>query len=226
MSPDHARNQGSDDKVKLSPYHQLLNTPAAELTDKQKRSQLSGAIHWRNEARIDELLSVDTVFLSKPAKYASRTWLAEAVYSDCGISIFEKLLAAGCDPNAYLKSPKESRPLEIAIDKDNLDAVAWLLANDANPNLGRPIVGAVNHEKSPETQLELLRMLLDGGANVNQTFPLFGDEDNQFTVLDWAELYEVSASVRQFLVARGATHNWTSETIRESKGELKTRRIV
>ncbi len=214
------------DTAKPSPYHQLLETPVAELDDNQKRAQLSGAISWKNETRIDELLSSDTSFLAKRAKYSSETWLGQAVKSHCSIQVLEKLLAAGCDPNGYLRSPKESRPLEIAVSHDRIDAIKWLLENGADPNTGRPIIAAINHEKSPDIQLAMLKLLLDGGANINQTFPLFGDEENRFAVLDWAVLYSNSTKVIEFLKQRGATHHWPTDKINASQKELKHRRIV
>ena len=46
-----------------SPYHQQLSLPASQLTDKEKRLQLAGAIVWGNEARIDELIATGTEFI-------------------------------------------------------------------------------------------------------------------------------------------------------------------
>jgi hypothetical protein len=134
LTPNRSRDLDKREAAKPSPYHQLLNTPAQELNDNQKRDQLSGAICWRNETRIDELFAVGTEFTSKPAKYMSRTWLGEAVFRDCSLSILNKLLGAGSEPNAYLKSPKESRPLEIAVDHDRFEAIQWLLDQGADPN--------------------------------------------------------------------------------------------
>ncbi len=209
-----------------SPYHRLLNTPADKLSEAQKRDQLSGAISWQNEDRINELLSGDKHFLSKPAKYSSETWLGQAVKKNCSIAVLDSLLAAGCDPNGYLESPKESRPLEIAVSNERIDAMKRLIEKGADPNIGRPIVSAIHYEKSSASQLAMLKMLLDAGANINQTFPLFGDESNRFSVLDWAVLYDVSPEVIDFLKRRGASHHWSTEKINASKQELQARRIV
>lgn len=216
----------AEPQPKQSPYHRLLDTPAEKLSETQKRDQLSGAISWQNESRINELLSGDNRFLSKPAKYSSETWLGQAVKKKCSIAVLDKLLAAGCDPNGYLESPKETRPLEIAVSDERLDVLKWLLEHGADPNIGRPIVAAIHHEKSSAIQLAILTLLLDAGANINNTFPLFGDESNRFTVLDWAVLYDVSPDVIKFLKRRGASHNWPVEKIDASKRELQPRRIV
>ena len=214
------------DTTKPSPYHQMLDTPVDQLDDVQKRDQLAGAISWKNEERINQLLSGDTGFLSKRAKYSSETWLGQAVKNDCSISVLESLLAAGCDPNGYLKSPKESRPLEIAVSKDRIDAIKWLLDHGADPNIGRPLVAAINHEKPSNLQLAMLTLLLDGGASINQTYPLFGDETKCFSVLDWACLYRISEDVISYLKSRGAIHHWADDKIAAAQRELKPRRIV
>ncbi len=209
-----------------SPYHKLLETPVDQLDDEQKRDQLAGAIAWKNEARINELLAGDTSFLSKRVKYSSETWIGQAVKSDCSVAVLDSLLVAGCDPNGYLKSPKESRPLEMAVRNDRIEAIRWLLAHGADPNIGRPLVAAINHEKSSDLQLTMLTLLLDGGANINQTYPLFGDETQRFSVLDWALLYGISQDVIEYLKSRGAMHHWTDEKIVAFQRELKPRRIV
>jgi hypothetical protein len=214
------------DASKPSPYHQMLDTPVDQLDDVQKRDQLAGAISWKNEERINQLLSGDIGFLSKRAKYSSETWLGQAVKNDCSISVLESLLAAGCDPNGFLKSPNESRPLEIAVSKDRIDVVKWLLDHGADPNIGRPLVAAINYEKSPDLQLKMLTLLLDGGASINQTYPLFGDETKSFSVLDWACLYRISEDVISYLKSRGATHHWLDDKIAAAQRELKPRRIV
>lgn len=220
-------NSGSaKDEPKQSPYHRLLSTPASELSDDQKRSQLSGALSWQNENRIDELLATGNEFLSKVAKYNSETWLAQAVKNQCSLDVLAKLLSAGCDPNGYLESPKESRPLEIAVSNERIDVVQWLLERGADPNIGRPTVAAVHYQKSSDNQIAMLALLLDGGADVNRTFPLFGDESKRFCVLDWAMLYKISPEVIEFLKHRGAKNHWTEETIQASQQELQPRRIV
>jgi hypothetical protein len=67
----------------------MLDTPVDQLDDVQKRDQLAGAISWKNEERINQLLSGDIGFLSKRAKYSSETWLGQAVKNDCSISVLE-----------------------------------------------------------------------------------------------------------------------------------------
>ncbi len=146
--------------------------------------------------------------------------------NDCSIAVLESLLAAGCDPNDTSNPLLNRVPLEIAVSNDRIEAIRWLLAHGADPNIGRPLVAAINHEKSPDLQLAMLTLLLDSGANINQTYPLFGDETKRFSVLDWAVLYGISQDVIGYLKSRGAIHHWTDEKIVAAQRELKPRRIV
>ncbi len=72
----------------------------------------------------------------------------------------------------------------------------------------------------------MLTLLLDNGANINQTYPLFGDETKRFSVLDWALLYGISEYVIGHLKSHGAIHHWTHDEIAAAQRELKSRRIV
>ena len=206
-------------------YENELKIPATDLTDRQKRRQLQGSITTGNESRIDELLASDKSFLVKPTS-KFKTWLGEAISDNCSISILEKLIAAGCDPNSRSKSPDQTCPLEIAVSKNRIDVMEWLISRGADPKLGRPAVGAVHYEKPPEMQLKMLGILLDAGADVNRSFALHGDENDRFTVLDWAILYGVSPVVIEYLERYGAKREFSSERIAEMKRDLKPRGIV
>ena len=209
---------------KPSAYHQKLETPVEQLTDKEKKLQLSGAITWKNEKRIDEVLAAAPDIVEKKPSYTDKTWLGYAVSHDCEIKILEKLVKAGCQVNA---SPDaNSQPLELAISKDKIEVVQWLLDRGADPNLGRPIVGAINHRKTADVQLALLELLLAAGCDINRSFDLFGDENQRFSVLDWAEMYSISQEVIDFLKSNGAKKLWSDETTRKNKNELGTQRIV
>ena len=186
-----------------SPYELQLQIPVSQLSEKQKRHQLEGALHWGNTNRIEELLSEDTNFLSKPPSEFD-TWLGEAISQGSQLEILEKLLAAGCDPNSGSKSPDNTTPLAIAVGDDRIDAIEWLLENGADPNISRPIVGAINSRKPAEIQLRMLTLLIDSGAHLNKTFALYGNEVDRFTVLDWAIRYDISPEVITFLKNQGA----------------------
>ena len=186
-----------------SRYEQESKIPVAQLTESQKRDQLQGAIQDADEPRVEALLSCNNDFLSKPPDDYT-TWLGHAISHNCGIATLRKMFAAGCDTNARALSPDATSVLEVAVDDNRTDAVQWLLENGADPNIGRPMIGAVSFRKPPEVQIELLKLLLDAGGEINKTYALYGDESDRFTVLDWAHLYEAALEVVHFFEERGA----------------------
>lgn len=82
--------------------------------------------------------------------------------------------------------PEKSTALSCAIDSEYWDLVCLLLSRGANPNFGRAIVGAINHKDS-QKRLELVSLLVEHGADVNQLYDYMGDKNTRFTVLDWTE---------------------------------------
>ena len=197
-----AERQAAKDARFDEKCRQEAAAPISELDEVQKRSQLAIAIAKRDESRIDALLASGSDLLSEPAKYSSNgTWLGDAIDRDCSFSILEKLVAAGCHPNTPSHAPNKSRPLGNAIQKERIDIVTWLLAHGADPNLGRPLIVAVDLE-SPELQKEMLTVLLKGGANINNSYDWLGDETDRFTVLDFA----TAPAIIAFLKENGAKH--------------------
>lgn len=132
-----------------SPYETLLRPPASQLTDRQKRDQLAGSIWFGNENRIDELLPGNTDFLNK-APSSAETWLGVAIARNCHEKVLNRLLQCGCDPNTGTRSPDNTRPLEVAVRDDRIDAAEWLIKHGADPNLGRPIISAISFRKPAE----------------------------------------------------------------------------
>lgn len=181
----------------------LLTTPVDQLDEKQKHDHLMGVLYSGNEARLLELLNADTRFLSRPPSEFT-TWLGEAISCGCSRAILEKLIQAGCDPNSCARSPDKTTPLEVAVSKERCDAISFLLESGADPNLGRPIICAMNQRVPLDHQLRMLRLLLDGGADVHRSFDLHGDETARFTVLDWCFMRGSSTEVIRFLQERGA----------------------
>jgi hypothetical protein len=98
----------------------------------------------------------------------------------------ELLLDRGTDVNSRASTPDKTSALELATDKKDTKAIECLLARGANPNIGRPIIGALNQQAPPKLQLAFLKLLVDRGCDVNRLFDLYGDSTNQFTALDWA----------------------------------------
>lgn len=73
-----------------------------------------------------------------------------------------KLLSAGADKD--VKSANGKTILERAVEINNGPIVALLLSKGANPNYGTPLVAAANNNNT-----QMIRRLINGGVNVNQT---------------------------------------------------------
>ena len=76
-------------------------------------------------------------------------------------------------------------PLQYAIDQENLEIAMVLLAHDADPNYGRPMIAALNC-KDDELALKFASKLLQHGCNINTIYDLYGDMERGFTALDFA----------------------------------------
>lgn len=115
------------------------------------------------------------------------------------LEIVRLLLDAGYDLHAEDSNGRIAL-LSNAISKDAFEVAQELLKRGANPNSGRALVTAVNERKSPDRQLAFLQLLVEHGAEVNSLYPLYGDNEKQFTVLDWAQ----HTNVKNYLRENGA----------------------
>lgn len=215
----------SSTECKPSLYEIEIKLPVEDLTDRQKRRHLVSAIRDANIDRINEIFVSGNDVIAHPPDSLS-TWFGEAIRAGGNNVILNKLLTEGCDPNSRTKSPDRTTPLEVAIGKQQISSVEWLLENGADPNIGRPIVRAIHYEIPPSKQISILTLLLDSGAQLNMTFALYGDENDRFTVLDWALLYDSPNDVTNFLKSRGAQTKFGEGRISNLKRELKSRKIV
>lgn len=93
-----------------------------------------------------------------------------------------ELFKIGADPN--LEGRFEGDALEKACNK-NYNFAKLMLDHNANPNLGRPLVSAINLRDKQEG-LKIAQLLIDHGINVNRVFRMFGEENNRRTALDFA----------------------------------------
>jgi ankyrin repeat protein len=95
-------------------------------------------------------------------------------------------LSAGCDGGA----------LRVAVDAQNADAVAWLLAHGADPDHGDKFGTTPLGRAARNGNVELVKLLLDADAGFTQ----FGEYGTP--VIDAAR--QCHADVVRVLVARGA----------------------
>ncbi|QGJ71958.1 Hypothetical protein PBC10988_36710 [Planctomycetales bacterium 10988] len=123
-----------------------------------------------------------------------KTWLGFA--ADRGnTKVLSVMLDHGfnIDP---LEMPYRSTPLISAVSFNHDEAVELLLTRGANPNIGRPLIGALNCN-TLEKRFKYVKLLVEHGADVNRLYDLYGDSNNQFTVLDWANDPEIVDYLRE-----------------------------
>ena len=97
-------------------------------------------------------------------------------------TIFRRLLEEGLPVSAVDR--EGVAPLEVACRNGEPDFVKLILTAGSDPNVGRPAVSAVN--RRDEHTVPILRLLIEHGLDVNQSFVMFGDESKRRTVLDFA----------------------------------------
>jgi len=94
----------------------------------------------------------------------------------------------------------DSQPLSTAISENQLEMTKLLLSRGANANLDRAIISALNL-RPEETAIEYATLLIEHGCDLNRVFELYGDSNNCFTALDWADK---NPKLSQFLRKHGA----------------------
>ena len=125
--------------------------------------------------------------------------------ASCGrLEAAKQLLAAGAD--ARLRASHDNySPLNYvwACDEspDVVEIVRLLLAHGADPDADRAIISAINHRSDEATRLALVKLLVEAGADVNRVYDVYGDPNNTFTALEWAE---GTKSVADYLRSKGA----------------------
>ena len=83
---------------------------------------------------------------------------------------------------------------------EHLRVLEYLLSQGADPNIGGPIISAINHEDSA-LALQFVKLLVEHGADVNKSFDSFGRQNMMFTALDWAA---GKPEIAAYLKERGA----------------------
>ncbi len=127
-----------------------------------------------------------------------QTWIDVAAGKE-NVGMMATLLDLGFNIDA-LRLPEESTALSKAIMRNNFEMAKFLLRRGANPSLGRSLLAAINC-KDEARRMEYVRLLVEHGVDVNQLFPLYGDQDNLFTAIDIAT---GKPEVVNFLLSHGA----------------------
>ncbi len=195
--------------------HAVAATPLAG-----RQALLVAAMRVRNFGAI-ELLSRGSVDFNAVMTVMAgfdevpTTPLLLAVSYGMGSSLIEALVRAGADPNRHVALDRSSRPLEMALTLQDLNAARSLLRFKADPNLvSRPgdipplanaiALAAIDDLDRP---LDFARELLDAGAQVNTRGP------QGTTALHLAAM-TANAQAIELLLKRGA-----DPTLRDAQGK-------
>lgn len=127
------------------------------------------------------------------------TWLHEA--ADYGhIDVVKMLVDEGFDVNAGGHQDSDG-PLSWALREGHFDVAKFLLERGASPTVGRLLIGAIN---AKQNAFELVQLLVEYGAVVNQYWRLGDDEDSPlFNALSWA-VDSGREEIADYLIANGA----------------------
>jgi hypothetical protein len=125
--------------------------------------------------------------------------LTEAIRHSAGIPVLQVLIDSGVDP---LELPKRGyqTPLGEAQRLNRIDCFKYLLELGVDPNAELDdhritLMGGSDPPPVP-MQLDMLKLLVEHGVDINFQFTLFGDKDKLFTALDFATSDEVKEYLR------------------------------
>ena len=129
------------------------------------------------------------------------SWLHKATRDGASIEMMRMLLDLGLNVNKTDEGGQDT-PLTEAVGGEHLEAAHFLLSRGADPNLGRPLIGAINIE-SDELALAFVKLLVEHGADVNRSFPVFGSQEVAIEPLTWAE-GQGKTAIADYLRSKGA----------------------
>ena len=120
--------------------------------------------------------------------------ITQAIQCSAGIPVLQILVNSGVDPHAMPKSGGFS-PIRKAIQLQRIDCLKYLLDLGVDPNLGLE-----RQRVTLTSEMEILKLLVEHGVDINFQFTLFGDKQKLFTALDHA----TNAEVKDYLRSVGA----------------------
>ena len=135
------------------------------------------------------------------------SWLHEAAKYGM-LNLVDYLISAGLDINKAT-GKEQSTVIGKAVTADDIpnrpEFVRALLQRGADPNISRPLISALLPRRGDEeVSLELVRLLVEeGGADVNRIYDVYGDPNNTFTAVEWAEAHG-RHKIAAYLRSKGA----------------------
>jgi uncharacterized protein len=99
------------------------------------------------------------------------------------VAVMDIFLAAGM-PVDYRTRSGGDTPLNDAVEYGQVETAKYLLSMNADPNASRGLIGAINADAN---NFELVKLLVEQGADVNLCWPLGEEQDGHlFNALSWA----------------------------------------
>jgi Suppressor of fused protein (SUFU) len=173
-------------------------------------TQLSRAIYAKRCNEINTIckqnpsIVTDQIYEEDESSTLRTSWISFAVEGRPGqggdYGVIETMLDLGFNIDA-LNLPDKTTALSICVDAGQYEMARFLFSKGADPNLSRPIIGAINL-KDKSLRMPFIRLLVENGLNVNNLFDLYGKQDQLFTALDWTDEPEVVDYLKQ----HGAKH--------------------
>ncbi|MFO0998828.1 MAG: suppressor of fused domain protein [Planctomycetaceae bacterium] len=159
-----------------------------------KKQAIHGILDGNAEAAADAFKKNPDLVSDKNAGY--QPWICHAVPKGNKV-VVEAVIAAGCNINATADNGCDSA-ITSAITHGHFDLVPLLLERGCDPNLARGILAAIQGDTR---KLEMTKLLVEAGARINEPYTLYGDPDDLFTALEFAEPFP---EVSEYLRSKGA----------------------
>jgi uncharacterized protein len=162
--------------------------------------ELYQALKADNVALVARLLQ-EKPHLRDVETFVFPSWLHDAACAG-NLEMVKLLLDYGLEIDK-VGQKEETTPLICAMNEDHVHVAKYLLSRGANPNIGRPIIAAINRG-DPAVAMELVQLLVEHGADINRHFPWFDSKNVGYTPLAWAESNRKS-EIASYLRSKGAT---------------------
>lgn len=146
----------------------------------------------------------------------SETWLHVAAARP-NVEMVDMLLNIGIDVNVL--NDVDETALAQAVADGQLEVAEFLIEKGANPNIGRPLIAAINQEDCP---FEMVKLLVENGVDVNHVFLWFDDPEMPFNALSHA-IASGNDEIVEYLKANGAVLPENSKKKEAASKKPKTR---